>query len=243
LTLAASTPGENTAATTQFTEAVSSIVDAFGDPTRRSIYLYVQGQDGASASDVAAHFALHPNVARHHLDKLVLGGYLEFDIAKMSSAKAGRPSKVYRASKKRSLFDRERKQFELLSMLLSRTLEALPQEVAERLSEEVGVEYGKTIAKELPNHPYSNEDLREIVGAIAEALSAHGFSSEGEARATHLRVINNSCPFGSTAVDHPVLCAVDRGIIKGMLGALYDEPRPLTLRSKARGDVDCSVAL
>ena len=44
---------------------------------RRDIYLFRgRPREGATAADVARHFRLHPNVARHHLDKLTAGGYL-----------------------------------------------------------------------------------------------------------------------------------------------------------------------
>ena len=63
---------------TSFTSTVSAITDAFGDPTRRGIYLMARDRDqGVTAAQVADQFGVHPNVARHHLDKLSAGGYLE----------------------------------------------------------------------------------------------------------------------------------------------------------------------
>lgn len=59
-----------------FTATVSAISDAFGDPTRRGIYLRLrESGDGLTAAQVAESFGVHPNVARHHLDKLAAGGY------------------------------------------------------------------------------------------------------------------------------------------------------------------------
>src|SRR3954454_16038957 len=86
-----------------FAAAVSAITDAFGDPTRRSIYLYVRDRAptegparGVTASSVASEVGVHPNVARHHLDKLAAGGYIKV-VARASAAigarRAGRPSK------------------------------------------------------------------------------------------------------------------------------------------------------
>ena len=50
---------------TDFASAVSAITSAFGDPTRREIYLYVhENPDGVTAAEVAERFDLHPNVAR-----------------------------------------------------------------------------------------------------------------------------------------------------------------------------------
>ena len=47
----------------QFAAAVTAVTSAFGDPTRREIYLFVRVNPGATATEVAAHFSLHPNVA------------------------------------------------------------------------------------------------------------------------------------------------------------------------------------
>ena len=80
----------------EFSAAVSAVTSAFGDPTRRDIYLFVRaGADGVTAAEVAERFDLHPNVARHHLEKLTAGGYLTVELARHETA--GRPSKRYRA--------------------------------------------------------------------------------------------------------------------------------------------------
>ena len=64
--------------------AVTAITSAFGDPTRREIYLFAREHDRRASppSEVAEQFDLHPNVARHHLDKLAGGGYLEVEVAR-----------------------------------------------------------------------------------------------------------------------------------------------------------------
>src|SRR6476661_5564478 len=101
---------------TEFASAVTAITSAFGDPTRREIYLYVRdtttaegtsGGNGVTASQVAERFELHPNVARHHLDKLAGGGYIEvgLDGGDGERAKAGRPSKRYRVTEKDTVLE------------------------------------------------------------------------------------------------------------------------------------------
>ena len=67
---------------------------AFGDPTRRDIFLHVRAQPGVTATAVASTFSLHPNVARHHLQRLVDGGYLRVETGRKAPA-AGRPSKQF----------------------------------------------------------------------------------------------------------------------------------------------------
>jgi predicted ArsR family transcriptional regulator len=85
--------------------------------------------------------------------------------------------------------------------------------------------------------------------AVADALTAHGFAAHAEGRNDRLRIINNHCPFGEVATDHPVICAVDRGMVKGMLGALVGTEDSdalgdvVTESSFARGDTFCSTAV
>jgi DNA-binding transcriptional ArsR family regulator len=75
----------------QFSAAVASITSAFGDPTRRDIYLRVrEAEQGMTATQVAKAVNLHANVARHHLDKLAASGHLKVEVNRNSSG-AGRP--------------------------------------------------------------------------------------------------------------------------------------------------------
>ena len=85
---------------------------------------------GATAAEVAEGFALHPNVARHHLEKLAGGGYLDVELARHESA--GRPSKRYRASADDSHLAFPPRRDDLLATLLARALERLPVEEAAR---------------------------------------------------------------------------------------------------------------
>ncbi|HEY4378304.1 MAG TPA: hypothetical protein VGM93_14155, partial [Acidimicrobiales bacterium] len=49
---------------TDFASAVTAITSAFGDPTRRDIYLFAHERpDGVTAAEVAERFELHANVA------------------------------------------------------------------------------------------------------------------------------------------------------------------------------------
>src|SRR5258707_841648 len=70
--------------------------------------------------------------------------------------------------------------------------------------------------------------FRSALHAVADALSAHGFAAHAEKRGDGLRIVSEHCPFGDAAIEHPVICAVDRGLVKGMLSALYGETSPAT---------------
>ena len=221
----------------EFSAAITAITSAFGDPTRREIYLFArESETGVSAGEVAERFGLHPNVARHHLDKLAAGGYLDVAVGR-EHAGAGRPSKRYRAGTAELHLPPRRD--DLLVSLLGRTLAALPRDAAEALAEDVGEEYGRSLA--LAMSPSEGHRSRKAaLQAVADALTAHGFAAHAEARGGGvLAIINEHCPFGTAAQENPVVCAVDRGIVRGMLGVLSGEATPAQESSRARGDSAC----
>jgi predicted ArsR family transcriptional regulator len=249
---------------TEFSSAVTAITSAFGDPTRRQIYLFVRGHSdaptgaaedlgpGVTAGAVAEAFDLHPNVARHHLDKLAGGGYVEVATGR-SGTGAGRPSKRYRVTAPDMTLELPLRQDELIVSLLGRALSMLPSETAEAIAEEVGQQYGQALALAMGAEPASPTDLpphgtvprsfRAALHAVADALTAHGFAAHAERRGNGLQIVSDHCPFGSTAIDHPVLCAVDRGLVRGMLSALYGDAEAATSSSRPMGDDRCVTSI
>jgi predicted ArsR family transcriptional regulator len=224
---------------TQFSAAVAAVTSAFGDPTRRQIYLYVrEHEDGVTASEVADRFALHSNVARHHLDKLAAGGYLEVHANRPPGGGAGRPSKRYRMSAQATGVEAPRRGDDLLIMLLGQALALIPTGEAERMAEVVGEDYGRRLAAQMSTGE-GHRSFRVALHAIADALTAHGFEAHAEARGGSLALIKDACPFFDTAKQHPVICAVDRGMVRGMLSGLYGETVNPTESSRALGDDAC----
>ena len=226
-----------------FTATVSAITNAFGDPTRRGIYLFAREHtSGVTASQVAEQFGLHPNVARHHLDRLAAGGYLEVAVERAEGAGAGRPSKRYRSVADVSI-DVPVRSDDLVLSLLGKALALLPRDQAEAMAEQVGQEYGQAMAAGLsgPDVVTGQRSLRSAMQAVADALTAHGFAAHADQRNNQLRIVNHHCPFGDVAIEHPVICAVDRGMVKGMLGALCGDTDVSTQNSLPQGDTFCST--
>jgi predicted ArsR family transcriptional regulator len=241
---AAAGPGPGDGA---FTATVSAITNAFGDPTRRGIYLFARSAErGVTAAQVAAEFGLHPNVARHHLDRLAAGGYLEVAVERAEGSGAGRPSKHYRAAADVALAEVPVRSDDLVLTLLGRALALLPRAEAEAMAEQVGREYGATMAAGLTGNDLQSgqRSLRSALQAVADALTAHGFAAHTDQRNNQLRIVNNHCPFGDVAIEHPVICAVDRGMVKGMLEALHGGEPTLSLEaSLPQGDTFCATAV
>ena len=226
---------------TEFASTVTAITNAFGDPTRREIYLFAHANpDGVTASDVAERFELHANVARHHLDKLAAGGYLEITTSRGAGG-AGRPSKRYRTASDEVTLDVAVRHDDVIIELLGRALAELGTARATALAEEVGEQYGATMASAMGDQ--TTRSFRSALHAVADALSAHGFAAHAEKDGDQLRIVTEHCPFGEAAIEHPVICAVDRGMVKGMLGTLYGETTALTESSRAGGDKTCITAI
>jgi predicted ArsR family transcriptional regulator len=85
--------------------------------------------------------------------------------------------------------------------------------------------------------------FRAALHAVADALAGHGFATRAEQHGTELRIVAEHCPFGGAAVQHPVICAVDRGLVRGMLGSLYGEASTQTESSLPMGDEICITAV
>jgi predicted ArsR family transcriptional regulator len=240
-------PGSSPTADRRFSAAVAAVTSAFGDPTRREIYLHVRANPGATASEVATAFSLHPNVARHHLDRLAAGGYLEVSLERSAGAGAGRPSKHYRAADGPGAdptIELVTRRDDLVVSLLVEALAQLGPEAAEKMAERVGEDYGRELADRMEPGE-GQRSVRAAMHAIADALTAHGFAAHAEDRGGATAVVAEHCPFGEAATAHPVICAVDRGVVRGLLAGLCGdtsrEPIPVVLSSRARGDDACAA--
>jgi predicted ArsR family transcriptional regulator len=80
---------------------------------------------------------LHANVARHHLDKLAAGGYLEVQISRQDGAGAGRPSKIYTVTNPNQSLEFPVRSDDLVLSLLGKALTLLTPKEATEMAEEV----------------------------------------------------------------------------------------------------------
>jgi predicted ArsR family transcriptional regulator len=225
-----------------FSAAAAAIAAAFGDASRRGIFLYAREQQGVTASEVAERFALHPNVARHHLDKLVAGGYLEVYVDHSSGV--GRPSKRYQAAAGADTSAVPAHRDDLLVLLLARLLPLVEPSEAERVAYEVGADYGRTLGVQMAPGE-APRSVRSAMQAVADALTAHGFAAHAAGAtvgtAVSETVVRSHCPFGDAAIQNPVLCAADRGLVEGLLSVLCGDAVPVHLSSRALGDEVCAT--
>ncbi|HEY5578664.1 MAG TPA: helix-turn-helix domain-containing protein [Acidimicrobiia bacterium] len=208
----------------QLDSTLADLTSSLGDATRRGIYLMVRAsQEPVTVSDVAESFGIHPNVARHHLDRLASDGYVK--VSSPATARrptgAGRPAKAYRATSKEIDLHFPAQRYDLLSELLVMVVEKVAPENLADVAREVGRDYGRALASRLDTH--DQKGFEAAVKAVAGAMRGVGFemAAHGE------RLVTNHCPFGTTATDHPdLICSLDQGMVTGMMEVFRHEVRP-----------------
>lgn len=220
-------------------EKIGDLTAALGDPTRRAIYVTVrQAAEPLTTSKIAELFDIHPNVARHHLDKLAGDGWLLVSTHRPSGRKgpgAGRPAKCYEPSTREVSIHFAPRRYELLVDLLMSVIARIASTDLTAIAQEVGTEYGAQIAASL-GHP-GDAGYAEAVNAVAVAMTGLGFTMDPDVEGQQL--LTSHCPFGEAATDHPdIVCSLDKGIVAGLMGALDVDCRPVVI-PHSRLEEDC----
>jgi len=196
--------------------SLNKLTATLGDPTRRSIYLHVRSsQEPLTAAVIAKEFGIHPNVARHHLDRLADEGYLEVTRRRQSGKSgpgAGRPAKCYTSTDKEIDLRFPTRRLDLLVDLLVRTVMRLAPADGTDVAVGVGRDFGRDLANSLDVD--STDDMFETVAAM---LQHEGFEIVADGN----RLLTRTCPFSAGTFEHPeVLCALDRGIMAGIFDVI-----------------------
>lgn len=238
------TPPDPPAAQAGLSERLDEVSRAFGDPTRRAIYFDVVQSGAATVAGVADRFGVHPNVARHHLERLLEDGYLEVAPPQPRTRRgAGRPSKRYVPSTKEVGLGVEAARDEhLLVELLLATLTTLAPADASRLAERAGAEYGRRLASSSLTPDQQCESRDQLLASVAASLSDHGFAATADPGSSE--IVSTECPFGELAQRFPhVVCALDHGMVRGMVEHLSGTPIEIRRdRSRAQGDTACATS-
>lgn len=215
---------------------ISDLTSALGDPTRRAIYISVrESAEPMTTSMVADLFEIHPNVARHHLDRLAEDGYLRVSTSRGGGPGAGRPAKSYQATSKEVSVHFAPQRSEMLIELLMRVLARVSTDDLSGVAEEIGRQYGKELAGEIGVQEETGYD--EAVQSVARAMTGLGFAMDPDISGQ--RLLTSHCPFGEAATNHPeVVCSLDRGIVSGLFGELSAPCEPVLIPHR-RPDDDC----
>jgi len=224
--------------THHFESRLGDLAAILGDPTRRGIFLTIREASGpTTAALIADTFDIHPNVARHHLERLVAEGYVEETGAPQDrEVHAGRPPRYYRATAKEIAVNYPPRRFDLLSELLVRIVERLDPERAPDMAEDVGFQFGTTLAAEAGLTGGHNPQA--ALEAVSRALETLGFGVAPDP-ADH-SLLTSHCPFGNTATEHPeIVCRIDQGIVRGLMEAARGKAGPVTMSPHDGPDQAC----
>lgn len=207
---------------------------ALADDTRFRLYRYL-GLSGrpVSVRELATRLSLHPNTLRPHLRRLEEAGLVRREPRR--GASVGRPQTMYTAVERRSREDRD---FQLLAEILAGLATGAR---ARARAADLARDWGEYLTARGSPKPGTRTAARHTLAVLQEAMAAAGF--EPRFRRTGPSVVEISlrdCPFRELIDDHrELVCAIHRGLIEGMLGALrppltLSEFTPLAERSTCR---------
>lgn len=226
-------------ASRQLSDSISDLTSALGDPTRRAVYIAIRESTGSmSTAGIAELFDIHPNVARHHLDKLAGDGYLDVTHRRPNGRTgpgAGRPAKYYAVSSKQIDVHFPTHRHDVLSDMLVRIIDRIAPDDIREVAEAVGAEVGRELAGEIGSP--DDTGYEGAVKAVVRAMTGIGFGVSSDVAGQ--RLLMSHCPFGETAAAHPeVVCSLDRGMVRGLMGSLEHACEPI-LHPAASSDRDC----
>lgn len=208
-----------------FNSEIAEIVSvaALRDPIRRALYEFVAARGESVNRDMAAAgVKLARHVAKFHLDKLEEEGLLEVEYRRPSGKQgpgAGRPTKYYRRASREITVSLPKRHYDLAGRLLAKAI-TVSQEIAIPISsalEKSAQSFGQIMAEEvkvkLDNHP----SKANVVSAVTEVLSEHGY----EPRSENNRILLANCPFHMLAQEYTALiCGINHDLIDALIKEL-----------------------
>lgn len=167
-------------------------------------------RDGkATVEELAAILDLSPVTIRHHLGILKDRGLVDSETVRSGP---GRPYYVYLLTEQ--AHERFPKTYHILA---ERLLELLQSNSDRRASAQLMRQMADKI---LDDRGDSQDSLTaaERVGRLASVLTEEGFWAEWKPSGEGFVLIERECPYHYVAMRHPVVCALDHCLIRGISG-------------------------
>jgi predicted ArsR family transcriptional regulator len=211
-----------------FDEQIEEITGALGDATRRGIYIMIrESHEPVTAAQIAHAFDIHPNVARHHLDRLASDAYIRVSDRRIAEPAAGRPAKRYEVTDKDVSVQYSARKYDRLAELLTQVIEALDDGSAMDVAETVGHAYGRELGSEIG---IPEEEGFEVAAlAVARAMMGKGLGAStvpGENR-----IVAQFCPLCDDEQEpSEIVRRIDHGIVQGLLESAAERPVAIELQ-------------
>lgn len=183
--------------------------DPLAQPTRAQIFAFlVERRAPVGTDEVADHFGLHPNGVRRHLERLEEGGFV---VRGRLRGGQGRPRDSWTLSPDAHPGGHRPQGYAHLAMWLARSIPANRNRLRE--VERTGREIGAQLTAGPPEDP---------VDGFRQAIAALGFQPALEVKAEGgFTCTLRNCPYRDAVRENqPVICALHRGITKGLLDEL-----------------------
>jgi predicted ArsR family transcriptional regulator len=197
---------------------------ALADDTRFRLYRYL-GLSGrpVSVRELSTRLSLHPNTLRPHLRRLEEAGLVRRESRKGSSM-VGRPQTLYVAVDRDGDAGRD---YRLLAEILSGLVSGAR---ARGRASSLAREWGQYLAIQGGPKPGTSLPAGRNLAVLQEAMARAGFDPRfRRAGRGTVEISLRDCPFRELLEDHrELVCAIHRGLLEGMLGALKP---PLALGS------------
>lgn len=208
-----------------FDEQLDSLTGALGDTTRRGIYVMVrEAHDPVTANQIASSFDIHPNVARHHLDRLCTEDFVRVSDQVVESPTAGRPAKRYEVTEKSVSVQYSARKYDRLAELLTQVITELDDGRAPDIAKKIGHAYGQELASEIGLA--SDEGFESAALAVARAMMGKGLGASTDP--VENRIVAQFCPLCSSGSSLPAIVSkIDSGIVQGLLESAAARPVPL----------------
>jgi len=190
---------------------------AAGDPQLRRILRYARSRpDPFTAGEAADALAVHRNVARNRLDRLVEAGFLDVTRERPLGRRgpgAGRPAKVYRVAQELEGVEfPDRRLAELISLLVTR----VPARGRSKALREAGEDFGRELGATAGLEPARN--LRSGLERVCDALGSIGFQVSVVSLEEHrAELASPTCPLRPLVVRCPDTDRIDHGMWAGLL--------------------------
>lgn len=189
------------------------------EPTRRRLFDYINEQDGPVSRDTAAsELGMSRAMAAFHLDRLVDSGLLRAGYRRLAQGRrgrgTGRPSKLYRRSRRRIEVTLPPRSYELLARILAETVD---KEGGGPTPHESGHAIGRSLGVRARAKLRAGVSPVRMTNCVTDTLTRLGFEPV-PARGALIDLRSRNCPFDPISRQLPdVVCQAAIGTVAGVI--------------------------
>ncbi|NPA91071.1 MAG: ArsR family transcriptional regulator [Chloroflexi bacterium] len=193
---------------------------------RQRILQIIQERGKATVAELADILGMAPVSVRHHLDILQGDGLIRVDGVRRRSG-AGRPQHVYSLTPDAyQVFPKN--YAHLLHHLLNYLADVDPQglhkvveEVARRMAQDAQLDSPQALSPDV------------FLEHVVHFLNEHGYMARWQRENGEYALLFANCPYVDLVTSHPILCQLDRALIRFLLNTREDVEMQTSIRDGA----------